>query len=144
MDIDFDALRVFVGVVEHGGFNAASHVLFKSQPAITASIKKLEEQLNLLLFDRSCYSPILTVEGEKLYQRAQSLVGNWKNISQFAAELQAEAESDIMIAIDVFFPLSRFKNCYSIGFIVFPIPNFIFLLNHWVAHANDYSEIKRI
>ena len=71
MDIDFDALNVFVVVVERGGFNAASQVLFKTQPAITASIKKLEEQLQLVLFDRTHYRPVLTAEGEKLYQRAQ-------------------------------------------------------------------------
>ena len=41
MDIDFDALRVFVVVVESGGFNAATQVLFKSQPAITTSSKKI-------------------------------------------------------------------------------------------------------
>lgn len=34
MDIDFDALRVFVVVVECGGFNAATRALFKTQPAI--------------------------------------------------------------------------------------------------------------
>ncbi|KTD42716.1 LysR family transcriptional regulator [Legionella parisiensis] len=116
MDIDFDALRVFVVVVECGGFNAATRVLFKTQPAITSSIKKLEEQLNLVLFDRSHYRPELTIEGEKLYHRAQSLIGHWKNISQFAEQLQSEAESDITIAIDVFFPLSSLKN----------------LLRHWI------------
>ncbi|STY27922.1 transcriptional regulator [Legionella wadsworthii] len=127
MEIDFDALRVFVVVVQSGGFNAATRVLFKSQPAITSSIKKLEEQLNLMLFDRSQYRPTLTKEGEKLYHRAQSLIGHWKNIGQFAGQLQTEAESDITIAIDVFFPLSSLKNLLRHWILSFPSTQFHFL-----------------
>ncbi|KTC91571.1 LysR family transcriptional regulator [Fluoribacter dumoffii] len=127
MDVDFDALRVFVSVVECGGFNAATQVLFKSQPAITSSIKKLEEQLNLVLFDRSCYRPFLTPEGEKLYRRAQPLIAHWKNIGQFAEQLQSEAESDITIAIDVFFPLSTLKSLLKHWILSFPNTQFHFL-----------------
>ncbi|QMT58731.1 LysR family transcriptional regulator [Legionella sp. PC997] len=127
MDIDFDALRVFVVVVECGGFNAAARILFKSQPAVTTSIKKLEDQLNLVLFDRSHYRPVLTIEGEKLYRRAQSLIGHWKNISQFAELLQSEAESDITIAIDVFFPLSTLKPLLKHWIYTFPNTQFHFL-----------------
>lgn len=127
IDIDFDALRVFVAVVEYGGFNAAAQALFKSQPAITAAVKKLEEQLNFILFDRRQYRPLLTDEGEKLYQRAQSLVGHWKNISQFATQLQAQEESDITIAIDVFFPLSSLRMLLGEWITRFPNTQFHFL-----------------
>jgi DNA-binding transcriptional LysR family regulator len=127
MDIDFDALHVFVAVVDHGGFNAAAQALFKSQPAITASVKKLEEQLNLILFDRSQYRAVLTADGEKLYHRAQSLVGHWHNLSQFAVQLQAKEESDITIAIDVFFPLSTLKHLLRDWINRFPRTQFHFL-----------------
>jgi DNA-binding transcriptional LysR family regulator len=127
MDIDFDALHVFVVVVDGGGFSAAAQILFKSQPAITVSIKKLEEQLSIVLFDRSRYRPVLTPEGEKLYQRAKSLIGHWRNINQFAAQLQAEIESDITIAIDVFFPLSSLKSLLRHWIQSFPNTQFHFL-----------------
>lgn len=127
MDIDFDALRVFVLVVERGGFNAAAQALFKSQPAITAAVKKLEEQLGMLLFDRNQYRPALTEEGIKLHQRAQSLIGHWHNVSQFAEQLQAQQESDITIAIDVFFPLASLKNLLQGWINRFPGTQFHFL-----------------
>lgn len=123
MNIDFDALRVFVAVVEEGGFNAASQVLFKSQPAITTSVKKLEVQLNLTLFDRRQYRPILTSQGQKFYQRAKSLIGHWQHINQFAEQLKADVESDITIAIDVFYPLASLKD----------------LLRHWI---NSYPNTQ--
>lgn len=127
MDIDFDALRVFVMVVERGGFNAAAQSLFKSQPAITAAVKKLEEQLGMLLFDRNQYRPVLTAEGVKLHQRAQSLIGHWHNVSHFVEQLQAQQESDITIAIDVFFPLASLKNLLQSWINRFPGTQFHFL-----------------
>lgn len=144
MDVDFDALRVFVSVVECGGFNAATQVLFKSQPAITSSIKKLEEQLNLVLFDRSCYRPLLTPEGEKLYRRAQPLIAHWKNIGQFAEQLQSEAESDITIAIDVFFPLSTLKSLLKHWILSFPNTQFHFLSESLGELVSDYCKIRLI
>ena len=127
MNIDFDSLRVFVVVVESGGFNAAAQVLFKSQPAITTSVKKLEEQLHLILFDRSQYRPLLTAQGEKFYQRAKSLVGHWQHINQFAEQLKADIESDITIAIDVFYPLTSLKELLRHWIISFPNTQFHFL-----------------
>lgn len=124
--IDFDALRVFVAVVECGGFNQAAHHLFKSQPAITASIKKLEEQLGLLLFDRNHYRPILSLQGEKLYKRAKSLIGHWQHLNQFADLLQGDVESDVSIAIDVFYPLCSLKNLLKHWIEAFPNTQFHF------------------
>ena len=127
MDIDFDALKVFVSVVECGGFNAAAQALFKSQPAITASVKKLEAQLNFALFDRSQYRSILTAEGEKFYQRARPLIGHWRHIGQFAMQLHAKEESDITIAIDDFFPLDSLKPLLEDWISRFPGTQFHFL-----------------
>lgn len=125
--IDFDALRVFVVVVECGGFNAASLVLFKSQPAVTASVKKLEEQLDLVLFDRSHYRPVLTTQGEQFYQRAKSLVGHWQHLNQFADQLKASVESDIRIAIDVFYPLATLKDLFHQWIVSYPNTQFHFI-----------------
>ncbi len=127
MNIDFESLRVFVVVVESGGFNAACQVLFKSQPAITISVKKLEEQLGFSLFDRSQYRPILTPQGETFYKRAKSLVGHWQHINQFAEQLQADVESDITIAIDVFYPLASLKDLLRHWIISYPNTQFHFL-----------------
>lgn len=125
--IDFDALRVFVLVVECGGFNAAANRLFKTQPAITTAVKKLEEQLKFSLFDRRHYRPVLTSHGEKFYQRAKVLVGHWQHINEFADNLQAEMESDITIAIDVFYPLETLKPLLSSWMARYPQTHFHFL-----------------
>ena len=125
--MDFDALQVFVSVVERGGFHAAAHHLFKSQPAISSSIKKLEEQLEFPLFDRRQYRPILTAQGEKLYQRAKILMTHWRHMNQFSELLQADMESDITIAVDVFFPMIRLKDLFSQWMTAYPQTHFHFL-----------------
>ncbi|MDP1604319.1 MAG: LysR family transcriptional regulator [Legionella sp.] len=124
---DFDALQVFVVVVEKGGFHAAATILFKSQPAITNAVKKLEDQLNLVLFDRSHYRPVLTLQGEKIYQRAKVLMSHWQHVNQFAELLKADMESDITIAIDVFYPLEKLKNLFSQWLTRYPQTHFHFL-----------------
>lgn len=121
--MNFEALMVFVAVVEHRGFNSAAKALFKTQPAITMIIKKLETQTGLILFDRNSYRPTLTSDGEKLFQRAKALVKHWQNTHQFANQLKAKIESDITIAIDVFFPLSALRT----------------LLNNWI---NRYTQTR--
>lgn len=127
MEIDFDALHTFVTVVEKGGFNAAAEALFKTQPAITLAVKKLENRLSLCLFDRSHYRPRLTPQGEKLYKRAKSLVSHWRHLNQFSQQLGAGMESDITIAIDVFYPLNALKELLRHWINTYPLTQFHFL-----------------
>lgn len=125
--IDFEAMRVFVTVVEQGGFNAAAGKLFKSQPAITASIKKLEEQLRFSLFDRQMYRPALTSEGKQFYERSKALVRHWQHLNQFAENIRAHQESDIVIAIDNFYPFTELKDLFSTWITRYPQTHFHFL-----------------
>lgn len=125
--LDFDGLRIFTIVVERGGFNAAAQTLFKTQPVITTTIKKLEEQLGFELFDRSSYRPSLTILGEKFYQRAKILVGHWQHMNEFASNLQAKMESDITIAIDVFYPIQILKPLFTNWINEYPQTHFHFL-----------------
>ncbi|WP_231950171.1 LysR family transcriptional regulator [Legionella lansingensis] len=118
---------MFTFVVESGGFNAAAHKLYKTQPAVTNAIKKLEGQLGFPLFDRSTYRPQLTNKGDKFYQRAKVLVGHWQHLNEFADNLQAEMESDITIAIDVFYPLITLKPLFTTWLSQYPQTHFHFL-----------------
>ena len=56
-------------VYKERSFSAAAKKLFVSQPALSASIKKLEESLGIVIFDRSI-SPIALTEAGKVYIEA--------------------------------------------------------------------------
>lgn len=67
MNIDFELYRIFYTVANHGNITAAAKELNISQPAISKSIKNLEEQLGGTLFIRTKRGVILTSEGKEFY-----------------------------------------------------------------------------
>ena len=60
----FRQLRVFTEVARHLSFARAAEVLHLTQPAITAQIKALEEELGVALFDRRPGRISLTKAGD--------------------------------------------------------------------------------
>ena len=67
MNIDFELYRIFYVVAKNGNITRASEELLISQPAISKSIKNLEEQLGGQLFVRSKRGVVLTEEGKAFY-----------------------------------------------------------------------------
>lgn len=67
MNIDFELYRIFYTVANHCNITKASEELNISQPAISKSIKNLEEQLGGKLFVRTKRGVVLTEEGKEFY-----------------------------------------------------------------------------
>lgn len=68
MNIDFELYRIFYVVANNKNITKASQELMISQPAVTKSIKNLEEQLGGNLFVRTKKGVVLTPEGEEFYK----------------------------------------------------------------------------
>lgn len=68
MNIDLELYKMFYVVAKHKHMTKASEELHISQPAISQSIKKLEEQLGGTLFLRSNKGMELTEEGKMFYE----------------------------------------------------------------------------
>ncbi len=67
-------LRTFVTVAREGSITRASELLFTSQPAVSAHIKALEEELDLVLFERTPRGMSLTRNGLRLLGKAEQLL----------------------------------------------------------------------
>jgi len=67
-------LRHFIGLAKAGSFVKASSQLYMTQPALSRSIKALEEELGQLLFDRIGKKIELTAFGRVVLQRSQVLI----------------------------------------------------------------------
>ena len=65
MNINFELYRIFYVVANNGNITKASEELNISQPAISKSIKNLEDQLGGALFTRTKRGVILTEEGKE-------------------------------------------------------------------------------
>lgn len=67
-------LEAFLAVVREGSFSSAAKALYRTQPAISQTIKKLEEEIGRPLFDRSSRRGELTDAGRVLAEHAERLI----------------------------------------------------------------------
>ena len=82
MNIDFELYRIFYVVANNSNITKASEELNISQPAISKSIKNLEEQLGGQLFVRTKRGVVLTEEGKEFYnyiKQAIEYINNAEN-----------------------------------------------------------------
>lgn len=73
-DIDTDLIRAFLAVIDQDGFIKASHVLGRSQSAVSMQMRRLEEAVDMPLFKRSGRKMVLTSAGETFQGYARRLV----------------------------------------------------------------------
>ncbi len=71
--LNFKHLRYFHAVSTHGSVTAAAEFLHVSQPAVSTQIRKLEDSLGHLLFDRSGRGMELTPEGRVVLEYARDI-----------------------------------------------------------------------
>ena len=88
--MDFDYLTTFLEIAKQGSFSRAGQKLFRSQPAVSAQIRQLEEEYGQKLFDRVGKSMKLTAAGEVLLGYAGRLI-TLKNDSLRAVADQSSA-----------------------------------------------------
>jgi LysR family hydrogen peroxide-inducible transcriptional activator len=72
--MDFDQLRYFLEVARRQNFTRAAEDLAISQPALSRSIQKLEEEIGQPVFERQTRSLSLTDAGTLLQSRAQQVL----------------------------------------------------------------------
>jgi DNA-binding transcriptional LysR family regulator len=72
--MDLFQIETFLAVAREGSFSRAAKKLFRTQPAVSQTVRKLEEELGELLFDRSSRDGILTDAGRVLEGYAEKLL----------------------------------------------------------------------
>ena len=75
MAVKLELYRVFRAVAEKGNISAAAQELYISQPAVSQSIRQLEEQLQIRLFSRGSRGVTLTGEGKLLLEYVRRGLG---------------------------------------------------------------------
>ena len=78
MEMDIELYKTFYFVAKYKSITKAAEMLYISQPAVTMSIKKLEEQLEMTLFTRTKRGVILTNEGKVLYEYVKQAMESLK------------------------------------------------------------------
>ena len=94
----YDDLRHFLLIAEHGTFTAAAERAHLSQPALSASVKRLENDLGAQLFDRGRHGAILTAAGNALLPHALAVQGALKSGRRAVAEIEGLHAGEVRLA----------------------------------------------
>jgi DNA-binding transcriptional LysR family regulator len=86
LNMDLDNLKTFIEVARLGSFSRAAERVLRSQPAVSAQIRQLEQEYGKRLFDRSAKSVRMTPAGEVVFDYAQQLLTLQARAQQAVAE----------------------------------------------------------
>ena len=95
--MDYDQLNSFLEVARLQSFSLAAERIFRTQPAISAQIRLLEQECGEKLFDRSGKKVLLTPAGEILHRYATQMLNLHKEALQSIAELNRTPRGKLQI-----------------------------------------------
>lgn len=104
--VSLDQLRTFITAVDEGSFSAAARKLNRVQSAVSGWVGGLEDQIGVVLFDRSGRFPKLTPQGALLLNDARKIVAGVDTLKARAKLMASGLEPELSVVVDVFFPTS--------------------------------------
>jgi DNA-binding transcriptional LysR family regulator len=96
--MDLSQLEVFLAVAREGRFSRAAEKLYRTQSAVSQTIRKLEEELEEPLFDRSSREGVLTDAGQVLREYAEKLLNLRNDAQEALVELRELHKGKLVIA----------------------------------------------
>ncbi|NMA38122.1 MAG: LysR family transcriptional regulator [Papillibacter sp.] len=134
-------ILMFLAVAEHHSLSDAAKSVFVSQPSLSKTIKKLESNLGVKLFERNAEGISLTREGEYLYYYFKSSLNSITTAIERAKNMQKDNDAVLNIGCyrpfsysQEFNPIKKLLNEYA------EENSGVQLLINWL----DYSEIRRL
>jgi DNA-binding transcriptional LysR family regulator len=100
--MDLAQLEVFLTVAREGRFSRAAEKLYRTQSAVSQSIRKLEEELGEPLFDRSSRDGLLTDAGQVLREYAERLLNLRTQTHEALVELKELHKGKLVISANEF------------------------------------------
>jgi LysR family hydrogen peroxide-inducible transcriptional activator len=92
-------LRYLVALAEHKHFGRAAEASFVSQPTLSTQIKKLEEELDVSLVERTPRKVLLTEVGKEIAQRAREVLNEVEQIRAIARRTRDPESGTIRLGI---------------------------------------------
>src|SRR5690625_947285 len=89
----------FVTIVQKQSFTTAANELHIAQPSLSASIKRLENEIGFTLIDRSSRNFKLTAEGQNFYNEANKFVMHHQQVKDAAVNLKIKGINNISISL---------------------------------------------
>ena len=106
--MDINQLEVFVTTARERSFSRAADVLGRTQPAVSQAVRRLEEDLGEVLFDRSSKDGTLTYAGQVLLEHAEAMLHLREHAANAMRELKGLKRGKVTVSANehtVFFLL---------------------------------------
>jgi DNA-binding transcriptional LysR family regulator len=96
--MDFDQLHTFLEIVRLKSFSKAAQTCFRTQPAISAQVRQLEQELRADLFERFGSRISLTTAGKIFADYAAQMLELRRRVQDAIAELESNPRGELVIA----------------------------------------------
>lgn len=96
--MDLDQLHTFLEIVRLKSFSKAAQTCFRTQPAISAQIRQLEQELNTTLFERLGTRISLTIAGKIFAEYAEQILDLRRRAQDSINELEKVPRGELVIA----------------------------------------------
>ncbi len=97
-NMDFDQLHTFLEIVRLKSFSKAAQTCFRTQPAISAQVRQLEQELRADLFERFGSRISLTTAGKIFTEYAAQMLDLRRRAQDSIAELENNPRGELVIA----------------------------------------------
>jgi DNA-binding transcriptional LysR family regulator len=96
--MDLDQLHTFLEIVRLKSFSKAAQTCYRTQPAISAQVRQLEQELNTTLFERLGTKISLTVAGRIFAEHAEQILALRRRAQDAINELERVPRGELLIA----------------------------------------------
>ncbi|GIV28414.1 MAG: transcriptional regulator [Bacteroidia bacterium] len=97
--MNIQQLEYIVALYQYGNFAKAAEKCFVTQPTLSMMVKKLEEELDLILFDRNKNPLEPTEEGLQIIQKAQKILNEIEELKSIAKSSKTKQQGKLKIGI---------------------------------------------
>lgn len=111
--LDLNRLQTFFAVAEHGGVSAAAHRLALTPSAVSQQLARLEESLDVRLFDRVGRRLVLTREGRLLNERFRVHQERLRETLAELVEPDAEPRGTLRVGLFLGFPRAPLASFFA-------------------------------
>jgi DNA-binding transcriptional LysR family regulator len=108
MKLTLESLELVDAIARRGSFAAAAEELGRVPSAVTYAARRLEDELDVLLFDRAGYRARLTAAGEELLREGRHLLAAAGGLERRVQRVAAGWERELTIALDTIIGFDRF------------------------------------
>lgn len=141
--ITIDALKVLDAIDRRGSFAGAAAELFRVPSAISYTVQKLEEDLDVDVYDRSGHRAILTPAGRYLLEEGRALLEAAENLAHTTKQVAQGWETRLKIGFNSLLPaqclFSAIRDFYNLG-----VPVDVQVVEEVFAGAWDALQSRRV